>query len=626
MRKTLSLILALAMMLTMCASFASAEAMTDVGTPRAQTLVVEFQSPITTPGQFNPYMSGTSKGAGLHQMLYDYLWEMDSVTGQQFPALAEDFPTSNEDYTEHTFHIRQGMTWSDGEAIDANDVVYTINAVMANSNIGCSAYWNSVFASVEAVDDYTVKLTTKMAFPRIAQKFGVTVYGNDLTVVPEHIFSQMEDISTDPWNEPLSATQYKLNSYDNLGNWILFEKREDFANTASYMIEGECKPQYVLFRALGADETRMMEMVNNNVDIMCEVTPELLEAMNASNPNIQCWYESWPYATMDDPNSKGITFSMGAGEPYSNKYFRWGLALAMNMVEVSQNIFDGVGRASVLLTPASLAMQNSYYAELQDWLKDFTIEGTDIKPYDPTYADQMYEVYSYQFAEEPSEQEKIDMFGYGCWKYDPEAATTLLEMAGLEKKDDGWYYNGEPFSFVVNIMADTEAQAGRGGQAAVDQWKKFGLNCEVNSMISTSFSDAETQGTFTVGAYWPCPGITDDHYSQWSGWDSELITEVGTVSNGNGERWNNAKFTEMLHELAGISPTAEPERVHEMCTEMMKLAVEDLPWIGFHSGTKFVPTNSTYWTNYPNATNAYDGPWWWWSTFTYILPHFEPAA
>ena len=112
MKRIVTLILALAMMLTMCASFASAEAMTDVGTPRAQTLIVEFQSPITTPGQFNPYMNGTSKGAGLHQMLYDYLWEMDSITGQQFPALAEDFPTSNEDYTEHTFHIRQGMTWS----------------------------------------------------------------------------------------------------------------------------------------------------------------------------------------------------------------------------------------------------------------------------------------------------------------------------------------------------------------------------------------------------------------------------------------------------------------------------------------------------------------------------------
>ena len=618
MRKTLSLILALAMMLTMCASFASAEEMTEVGTPRADTVIVEFQSPITTPGQFNPYMNGTSKGSGIHQMLFDYLWEMDTVKGEQFPALAEDFPTMNDDYTEHTFHIRQGMKWSDGETIDANDVVYTINAVLANSNIGCSAYWNTVFESAEALDDYTVKLVTKMPFPRLIQKFGVTIWGSDLTVVPEHIFSQMEDISTDPYNEPLSATQYKLNSYDELGNWVLYEKREDWDATAVGMIEGESKAQYVLFRCVGSDETRMMEMVANKVDVLCEVTPELLEAMTAQNDKIQCWYKDYPFACMDDPCSKGITFSCGQGEPYSNKYFRWGLALALDMVTVSDNIFDGIGRASVLMTPATLAMHNSYYTELQDWLKEFTIEGTDIKPYDPTYPFTMAEKYGVTGTDEEIQA----MFGYGVWKYDPEAATTLLEKAGLEKKDDGWYFNGEPFSFNVNFIADTEAQAGRGAQAAVDQWKKFGLNCEVNSLISTAFSDAESQGTFTVGAYWPSCGIVDDHYNNWSGWDIDLIKPVGEIASGNGERWANQEFSDLLHKLASMS---DKDEIHETCTEMLKIFVDELPMICFHSGTKFVPTNNTYWTNYPTADNPYDGPWWWWSTFTYILPHFEKA-
>ncbi|MDO4356865.1 MAG: ABC transporter substrate-binding protein [Clostridia bacterium] len=626
MRKTLSLVLALAMLLTMCASFATAEEMTEQGTPRAQTLIVEFQSPITTPGQFNPYMNGTSKGSGLHQMLFDYLWEMDTVKGEQFPALAEDFPESNEDFTEHTFHIRQGMTWSDGEAIDANDVVYTINAVMANSNIGCSAYWNTVFASVEAVDDYTVKVTTKESFPRLSEKFGVTIWGSDLTVVPEHIFSQMEDISTDTYSNPVSATQYQLKDFDQVGYWILFEKREDYQNTAQYMLEGECVPQYVLFRSLGADETRMMEMVSNKVDILCEVTPELLESMTEMNDKIRCWYEGWPYATMDDPCSKGISFSIGAGEPYSNKYFRWGLALALDMTEVADNIFDGIGRSSVMIATATTAGQNNYYAEMLDWLKEFTIEGTDIQPFDDTYAQKMYEKYSDKFETEPTEEELIAMFGYGTWKYDPEAATTLLEMAGLEKKDDGWYFNGEPFFFSVNTIADTEAQAVRGGEAAVDQWKKFGLNCEVQSLISTAFSDAESTGEFQLGAYWPTGYILDDMYSQWSGWDADLIVPTGERSNGNGERWSNQEFTDKLHDLAKMSHVQDPQGVHDLCVEMLKLTVEDMVFIGFHSGTKFVPTNSTYWTNYPTAENDYDGPWWWWSTFTYILPNFESTA
>ena len=263
-------------------------------------------------------------------------------------------------------------------------------------------------------------------------------------------------------------------------------------------------------------------------------------------------------------------------------------------------------------------MHNSYYAELQDWLKEFTIEGTDIKPYDPTYPFTMAEKYGVTGTDEEIQA----MFGYGVWKYDPEAATTMLEKAGLEKKDDGWYFGGEPFSFTVNFIADTEAQAGRGAQAAVDQWKKFGLNCEVNSLISTAFSDAESQGTFTVGAYWPSCGIVDDHYNNWSGWDIDLIKPVGEIASGNGERWANQEFSDLLHKLASMS---DKDEIHETCTEMLKIFVDELPMICFHSGTKFVPTNNTYWTNYPTADNPYDGPWWWWSTFTYILPHFEKA-
>ena len=619
MRKTLSLILALAMMLTMFASFATAEEMTDVGTPRKDTLIVEVQNPMATPGQFNPYMTGTSAGFGLQQMLFDHLWEMNTVSGQQFPALAADMGTPNEDYTEWTIKIREGMKWSDGETLDANDFVYTANMILNTPAISWNAYVSSILEKVELVDDYTMKWTFKESFPRLTQQFGVTVWGNNYVVVPEHIFKDVEDVATFKYTDALSVTQYKLHSYDEAGNWIAFEKRDDFEATASYMIAGEAKPQYVVFKVLGDAETKMQLMVANECDVMCEVTPEQLEGMNAQNPNIRAWYADYPFACMDDPCSKGITFSMGQGEPYSNKYFRWGLALALNMVEVSQNIFDGIGRASVLQTPATLAMHNSYYTELQPWLEEFTIEGTDIKPYDNTYPFTMAEMYNI----EGTEKEIQDMFGYGVWGYQPENAEKLLTMAGLEKKDDGWYFNGEPFSFTVNVVSGSEAQAVRGGEAAVDQWKKFGLNCEVVSLISTSFSDAESQGTFTVGAYWPSCGIVDDHYDKWTGWDAKLLTPVGQVASGNGERWENWDFTALLEELKG---TTDATRVHEICTEALKIFVNDLPFIGFHSGTKFVPTTSTYWTTYPTAENAYDGPWWWWSTFTYILPHFVPAA
>ena len=73
MRKILSLVLAMMMVLSLC-SFAMAEETTAVGTPRSETLIVECQSPTDVPGQFNAYMNGTQMGFGIHQLMSAQLW------------------------------------------------------------------------------------------------------------------------------------------------------------------------------------------------------------------------------------------------------------------------------------------------------------------------------------------------------------------------------------------------------------------------------------------------------------------------------------------------------------------------------------------------------------------------
>ena len=113
MRKTLALILAVMMVLS-AASFAFAEETTEVGTPRKSTLIVETQTPTDCPGQFNSYMNGTQMGFGIHQLMTCCLWEMDTASGEQFGEVADGMPVANEDFTEFTVTLRQGIKWSDG--------------------------------------------------------------------------------------------------------------------------------------------------------------------------------------------------------------------------------------------------------------------------------------------------------------------------------------------------------------------------------------------------------------------------------------------------------------------------------------------------------------------------------
>ena len=163
MRKYLSLSLTVIMLLTLVPMLASAEATTIAGTPRSQTLVVDpLIGKTGNPYQCNPYMPGSAMDNGLHQMIYSCLWEMNTITGEQYCDLAATFPEPlNDDFTSFKVLIREGLKWSDGETFDAHDVVFTANMLLEHKDsIGAGAHMSTYVKEFVLVNDYEIIINT----------------------------------------------------------------------------------------------------------------------------------------------------------------------------------------------------------------------------------------------------------------------------------------------------------------------------------------------------------------------------------------------------------------------------------------------------------------------------------
>ncbi|MDN5853793.1 MAG: ABC transporter substrate-binding protein, partial [Actinomycetia bacterium] len=122
------------------------------------TLVAALDgSGIDTLNPFLGYANGTTETLG---MVYPFLNSLDKA-GEPAPYLAESWETS-EDKLTWTFKIRDGLKWTDGEPITAEDAAWTLNLIMTN-DVAATANGSLVsnFASVKATDDTTLVIKTK---------------------------------------------------------------------------------------------------------------------------------------------------------------------------------------------------------------------------------------------------------------------------------------------------------------------------------------------------------------------------------------------------------------------------------------------------------------------------------
>lgn len=196
MKKVLGMILAMCLLL--CSAGAALAESGD------SALIVGEYILDTEVANMNPYVTAGTKSETLRGLTYDALIFFNPIDGTFVPMLATEW-AFNDDYTAITFKLREGVTWHDGEAFNAEDVAFTYN-MLNGTTLDTFGLWNKI-SSVEATGDYEVTISFSEPFSSFL------AYCGSCYIVPEHIWSQVGDVAAYLNTEPVGTGAFVFSKY-----------------------------------------------------------------------------------------------------------------------------------------------------------------------------------------------------------------------------------------------------------------------------------------------------------------------------------------------------------------------------------------------------------------------------
>jgi peptide/nickel transport system substrate-binding protein len=141
------------------------------------------------PDTLNPHLSAARQDLSASRIVYEPLASLNGK-GQLVPFLAKEIPSLQngglaEDGRSVVWKLKPGITWSDGTAFTAADVVFTHDYITYSpAATGSASAYDEVW-SVEALDDLRVKITFKTPQAAWSKPF----VGAKGMILPRHIFA-----------------------------------------------------------------------------------------------------------------------------------------------------------------------------------------------------------------------------------------------------------------------------------------------------------------------------------------------------------------------------------------------------------------------------------------------------
>ena len=368
---------------------------------------------------WNPYAIGANRQQGSN-LIFEPLAFYSAFADEEIMWLAESY-SYNDDFTELTINCREGISWSDGEDFDCEDVVYTLNTL---KNLKEQVRWgrdvDASMTNAELADKYTAKVNLLRPDPRffflLTYKFDIGVY-----IVPEHHYNGRDWTEFGDYDRekgwPLSTGPWQVTSSNELK---VFDRRDSWwgEGVADLGYYGQLpRVKRIIYIPGVSQEQRATALINDQVDGAAMTTPSLIKEILEHNEFLIT------HSGRDEPFSYvdwwpvSIAFNTtGLHGPYGDPDVRWAISFYIDREELRNVAYDGAASLNPLTMPRYPALQP--YFDIADQV--MAEMGRSTLEYSPNHGDELLLSAGFVknadgFWEADGETINCEIIGFGAW-------------------------------------------------------------------------------------------------------------------------------------------------------------------------------------------------------------------
>ncbi|MEV4106329.1 ABC transporter substrate-binding protein [Nonomuraea sp. NPDC049695] len=492
------------------------------------------------PANFNPIREW-DHATGTKGLVYETLFHYDATAGKLTPWLAES--GSWVDDKTYQAKLRQGVKWSDGQALTAKDVVFSFELGKMET-IPYHNLWTWL-KSVEAVDEQTVKFTFTTAN---YQQWDFNLFNR--SIVPEHVWKgRSEKDVLDGINEnPVGTGAYTFIAKDQ--DRVVLQRRDDWWGKSALNMEP--KPRYIVDIATPSNEVALGLLLQKGMDLSNNFLPGVANLVKG-NFGLTTYYSEPPY--MLSANTAWLVPNT-TKKPLNDPVFRKALASSIDVKKIVEGVYGNLVKAA---SPTGL---------LPQWEQ---------------YVDQ-------------------NVVGRSGFAFDPAKAKKLLADAGYKDTDgDGYVENKDGSKISLTIIVPSGwtdwMESARSIAASA---KTAGIQVTPDFPDFNALVEKRSKGDFDLL-------INNERQlsnSPYTYYEYVFQLPVQKQQNTvNFARYENKKAWDLTKQLDQVK-TDDVEGMKKIISQLQQIHLDDLPVIPLWYNGLWAQSSNQVWKNWPAAQGS----------------------